>query len=100
MTAFATQHKLIENELRLKIPSGQMSLFKNRVAWAISYMKNAGPFFILSGANRNWQNDDPVKPAEEKIDIKTPEEIIGEAFKKLNETRGSELLDLIVQSEV
>ena len=51
---------------------------------------------------KKWQStfsqvDDPVKPVEEKIDIKTPEEIIGEAFKKLNETLGSELLDLIIQ---
>ena len=45
------------------------------------------------------QGEDPVKPAEEKIDTKTPAEIIGEAFKNLIETLGSELLDLIIQKK-
>ena len=33
---------LSEEDLRVKVPSGQQPLFKNRVTWAISYLKNAG----------------------------------------------------------
>ncbi len=42
MNGMAAEFKLTEEDLRVKVPSGQMSLFKNRVAWAISYLKNAG----------------------------------------------------------
>ena len=33
---------LTESDLLIKVPSGQMGLFKNRVAWTRSYLKNAG----------------------------------------------------------
>lgn len=33
---------LSEEDLRAKVPSGQQPLFKNRVTWAISYLKNSG----------------------------------------------------------
>src|SRR5690242_4203406 len=33
---------LSEEDLRERVPSGQQPLFKNRVTWAISYLKNAG----------------------------------------------------------
>lgn len=33
---------LSEEDLREKVPSGQQPMFKNRVTWAISYLKNAG----------------------------------------------------------
>ncbi len=43
--AIAEKYNLTEEDLRIKVPSGQMGLFKNRVAWAVSYMKNAGLLF-------------------------------------------------------
>lgn len=45
MNALANIFKLTEEDLRIKVPSGQMGLFKNRVAWAISYLKNSGLVF-------------------------------------------------------
>lgn len=42
MIALADQFKLTEEELKIKVPSGQMGLFKNRVGWATSYLKNSG----------------------------------------------------------
>ncbi|SEP18856.1 restriction endonuclease [Niastella yeongjuensis] len=33
---------LSEDDLRVRVPSGQQPLFKNRVTWAISYLKTAG----------------------------------------------------------
>lgn len=34
--------KLTDEDLALKVPSGQMGLFRNRVGWTKSYLKNAG----------------------------------------------------------
>jgi len=38
----AGKFKLSEDDLRIKVPSGQQHLFRNRVTWAISYLKSAG----------------------------------------------------------
>lgn len=43
--AIAQLYQLTEEDLRIKVPSGQMGLFKNRVAWSVSYLKNAGLLF-------------------------------------------------------
>lgn len=45
MTAMANKFSLTEEELKIKVPSGQMSLFKNRIGWATSYLKNSGLIF-------------------------------------------------------
>ena len=45
MGNLATQYTLTEDDLKVKVPSGQMGLFKNRVAWALSYLKNSGLIF-------------------------------------------------------
>lgn len=38
-----TQHfKLTSEHLKIKVPSGQMGLFRNRVGWTRSYLKKAG----------------------------------------------------------
>jgi restriction system protein len=42
MDIMANHFKLKEDDLRVRVPSGQQPLFKNRVAWAISYLKNSG----------------------------------------------------------
>lgn len=42
MDILAAHFKLSEDDLRVRVPSGQQPLFKNRVAWAISYLKNSG----------------------------------------------------------
>lgn len=45
LAKMATQFSLTEEDLKVKVPSGQMGLFKNRVAWALSYLKNSGLIF-------------------------------------------------------
>ncbi len=45
LATMATQFSLNEEDLKVKVPSGQMGLFKNRVAWALSYLKNSGLIF-------------------------------------------------------
>ena len=38
----ANQFNLNEQDLKIKVPSGQMGLFRNRVGWTRSYLKKAG----------------------------------------------------------
>lgn len=38
----AKHFQLANEHLIIRVPSGQQPLFKNRVAWAVSYLKNAG----------------------------------------------------------
>ncbi len=41
----AEYYKMTEEDLKIKVPSGVMGLFKNRIAWSVSYLKNAGLLF-------------------------------------------------------
>jgi restriction system protein len=40
LDVMANKFALTEEELRIMVSSGQQTLFKNRVTWAISYLKN------------------------------------------------------------
>lgn len=40
--------KLTPEHLKIKVPSGQMGLFRNRVGWTRSYLKNAGLIYYPS----------------------------------------------------
>lgn len=42
MDDLAIHFNLTEDDLALRVPSGQMGLFRNRVGWTRSYLKNAG----------------------------------------------------------
>jgi|SRR5690554_283906 len=42
MKHLADYFKLGKEELKIKVPSGQMGLFRNRVGWTRSYLKKAG----------------------------------------------------------
>ncbi len=42
INALAKYYKLTPQELKIKVPSGQMGLFRNRVGWTRSYLKKAG----------------------------------------------------------
>ncbi len=42
MKFLASHNNLGEEHLKIKVPSGQMGLFRNRVGWTRSYLKNAG----------------------------------------------------------
>ena len=131
MAALATKFQLTEEDLKIKVPSGQMGLFKNRVAWAISYLKNSGLVFYpqrgvyqitATGKNvaneaidyiniaylrhfddfKKWQGSFDKGSDTEKqqapdplIPGKTPEEILGDTIKDLNNNLGYELLEIL-----
>ena len=42
MALLSSHFKLTPDHLKIKVPSGQMGLFRNRVGWTRSYLKNAG----------------------------------------------------------
>ncbi|MFT7899696.1 winged helix-turn-helix domain-containing protein [Tenacibaculum ascidiaceicola] len=42
MQALAQYFKLTSEHLKIKVSSGQMGLFRNRVGWTRSYLKKAG----------------------------------------------------------
>lgn len=42
MALMAAYFKLNEEHLKIRVPSGQMGLFRNRVGWTRSYLKKAG----------------------------------------------------------
>jgi restriction system protein len=124
----AIHFKLSEDDLRVKVPSGQQPMFKNRVTWAISYLKNAG--LIIYPQRGVYQITDTGKQLlQEKVDSinisylkkfdtfkkwqssysesvqestvayvtnqETPEELIGNTIKALNEELTLELLQVI-----
>lgn len=129
----SNKFQLSQDELRILVPSGQQPLFRNRVTWSISYLKNAGLMkYVRRGvyqitetgqkvlqegittintaylkkfeAFKVWQSElaipeDSNKPThEEGLNTnKTPEEIVGENFKKINDKLTIELLDTIKQ---
>lgn len=135
MDKMAGHFKLSEEDLKIRVPSGQQALFKNRVGWALSYLKNSGLLFypkrgvyqiteignnVLKSsidyiniaylkqfeAYKNWQNSF-AKEDEIGKDIisntekgpKTPEEILGDTFRELNNNLGYELLEILKGKE-
>lgn len=135
MNWLAEKHHLTEEDLKIKVPSGQMSLFKNRVGWATSYLKNSGLIFyprrgvyqltdvgkeVLTrkidyiniaylkqfDGYKNWQSTFGQEEDEEKSPAKleagserTPEEVLGDTFRELNNNLGYELLDILKNKE-
>jgi restriction system protein len=49
LVSLAKEFNLSEEDLRVRVPSGQQPLFKNRLAWSVSYLKNAG---LVSSSRR------------------------------------------------
>ena len=45
MDSLTKHFQLNPQELKIKVPSGQMGLFRNRVGWSRSYLKKAGLIF-------------------------------------------------------
>ncbi len=48
MVALTKHFNITPEELKLKVPSGTQGLFRNRVGWTRSYLKNAGLIFYPS----------------------------------------------------
>lgn len=48
MTSLSEFFMLNEEHLKVRVPSGQMGLFRNRVGWTRSYLKNAGLIYYPS----------------------------------------------------
>lgn len=129
LVQLATKFNLSDDDLRVKVPSGQQPLFKNRVTWATSYLKNSGlihypqrgvycitkdgsavlkqepenitvAFLKKLEAYQNWQagfsEGSVINTAStSEPDEKTPEEILGDTIKSVNEKVALELLELL-----
>ena len=68
----ATHFKLTEDELKQLLPSGQQAVFDNRVAWAKTYLKQAG---LLEPTRRGYFRITPrgleaLQQKPEKINVK------------------------------
>ena len=68
----AAKFKLTEDELKQLLPSGQQATFDNRVAWARTYMKQAG---LLEPTRRGYFRITPrglevLKQKPKRIDVK------------------------------
>ena len=64
----ANQFNLTEEHLKIKVPSGQMGLFRNRVGWTRSYLKKAGLIkypergvYQITGEGKTFLKTNPVK---------------------------------------
>ncbi|MCD6296852.1 MAG: restriction endonuclease [Deltaproteobacteria bacterium] len=80
----ATHFKLTNDELKQLLPSGQQAVFDNRVAWARTYLKQAG---LLEPTRRGYLRITPrgleiLKQKPEKINVKFLEQ-----FKEFREFR-------------
>lgn len=129
MDEMAAHFKLTQEDLKIKVPSGQMGLFKNRLAWALSYLKNSGLIFYpqrgvyqitevgkkalqegIKSINitylkkfegyKNWQStfdqeDDKNTTISPENESRTPEEVIGDKVKEVNNKIGYELLEIL-----
>ena len=121
----ATQFKLTDEELRELHPSGQQTVFRNRVGWARTYMKKAG--LIISNRRSHFQisnqglellEENPTEinskslvryesfvefksPRKSTIELKnddtdqTLEESLEHTYQQLHSELAKELLDLI-----
>lgn len=68
----AAQFRLTEDELKQLLPSGQQAVFNNRVAWARTYLKQAG---LLAPTRRGYfritpRGVDVLNQKPEKINVK------------------------------
>ena len=80
----ATHFKLTDDELKQLLPSGQQAVFDNRVAWARTYLKQAG---LLEPTRRGYfritlRGLEILKQKPERIDVKFLEQ-----FKEFREFR-------------
>ncbi|MGK9368502.1 restriction endonuclease [Melioribacter sp. Ez-97] len=80
----ATQFKLTNDELKQMLPSGQQAIFDNRVAWARTYLKQAG---LIEPTRRGYfrishRGIEVLKKTPQKIDVK-----FLERFKEFREFR-------------
>ena len=121
----ATQFKLTDEELRELLPSGQQTIFRNRVSWARTYMKKAGliistrrSHFQISNQGVELLEENPTEinskflaryesfvefksPRKSTIELKnddtdqTLEESLEYTYQQLHSELAKELLDLI-----
>jgi len=124
----ADQFKLTDSERRELLPSGQQTLFYNRVVWARTYLKKAGlvespkrGVVKISERGKQVLKSNPEridtdfldqfpefvefrkfkrdKPTTPSLDqIETPEEILENSFQSLRQSLASEILEQIKSS--
>jgi restriction system protein len=125
LAALSKHFQLTDNELAELLPSGTQPVFKNRIAWAKSYLKQAG--LVRSPSRGIYQITDRGREALEsadRIDMKfleqypeylefrsrsrpgkpeppptpteeTPEELIEQGYKQIRDDLGAEILGRI-----
>ena len=77
----ATQFKLTEDELKQLLPSGQQAIFNNRVAWARTYLKQAG---LLEPTRRGYFR---ITPRGIEVLNQKPEKINAKFLEQFKEFR-------------
>ncbi len=104
--ALAEEFALSEADLAELLPSGRQTTFANRVAWAYSYLKQAG---LISSPRRGAyeitfqafrqasSSDEPVEPSSiaTRVVELTPDEQIRAGYKRLRESLGGQLLERV-----
>lgn len=68
MKELTSHYNLTEEHLRIKVPSGQMGLFRNRVGWTRSYLKKAGLIkypdrgvYEITEVGKNYLQTNPIE---------------------------------------
>ena len=123
------QLNLTDNDLNEKLPSGKQSVFENRIGWARTYLKKAGLIesterakFILTDAGKNAlpdiaiidnnylsqyqsfrsfhnSSDVDIEIVDEQKNEKSPEELLEDAYAKLNASLADDLMIEIMKLE-
>jgi len=115
MEQLSEHYHLSPQELKIKVPSGQMGLFRNRVGWSRSYLKKAGLIeypsrgvYQITDFGKKYLKNDPKEwtktfnqdndPIEEKSiatdnETDTPEEILATTVESLKKQLASDVLD-------
>jgi restriction system protein len=100
--ALANQFKLDDEEKRELLPSGQQSIFDNRVAWARTYMKKAG---LLESTRRGYfqitkQGLKVLKDIPSRIDVRFLDQFPAfKEFRAIRKAKTAEQIDLEKESQ-
>ena len=120
---------MTDEEQKVLLPSGRQTVFKNRVAWAKTYLKKAGLIdsparatVVITDAGRQVLKDNPdkinityldrfpafhnfvsspdsdaVKATASSNDDLTPDDMLENAYQKINDSLANDLLDEVMK---
>ena len=104
----AYKEKITEQELQEMLPSGTQTVFKNRIGWAKTYLKKAGLIdsparatIEITDAGRQVLKDNTntvgTSTTPSSNDDLTPDDMLENAYQKINESLASDLLDEVMK---